>query len=296
MAVGSPQTRASTSISHTSLSAVIHSHSHQSHQLQLHHHHHDVPAMNEAAPGSSSSSLHYDALDRDRQRVVPPDMDASMSSGSESSFSSRASSLSMLSNASSDVHAPLTRRQREQRRLLNRLAVYLPKPLRPIASSPARFITALALSLLSISLVLFAFSSSSTHPHALSLFSSSSSSGAFFPAVFRSSVREDGLPRIVDAVRELDKPAQPHPEHAHRQDLPDTHQPVKRATAEDQIVLHDLPPNPRDKEDSPTSSRSGHRASKQSCSPDGYIRGIDAFKDTEPKVHFKGEFDASSRR
>jgi hypothetical protein len=213
----------------------------------------------------------------------------------DSSFSSS----STASSSASSMHTPAHARHRQQRRLLNRLAVYLPKPLRSIVSSPGRLLATLIVACL---FFILSFSILSSHPDSLLIPSVVSSASLLPLSYFNRSPR--GF-NVLDQPHAAAPPSLPKPPPTlkHLEELrrgngnADSAQPVKRDAqlvfndiAGDQIQPEDvISPRNSKKSSSSDASPKCNTCGKRGCNPEDYTRGIDVFKHHEPTPHFRGE-------
>jgi len=99
---------------------------------------------------------------------------------------------------------------------------------------------------------------------------------------------EHDLPRIVDASDEQLPPAETHliaVQPVEKSPASNGHQAAKR---NEQLILHNSPQHDN-ADKAPSSLQTDRKTDEKICKPDGYIRGVDAFKDNQPTALFKGE-------
>lgn len=225
-------------------------------------------------------------------------------------FSPDTSSFSHFPSTHTEVVARATKiRQKKQRRLLNKLAIYLPKPLKPLAASSARLLGTLAAGSVLIILCLSAFSATddtnvakhylpdSTRVHDLyrsatgreppSFIASfiSPRQGVASEAILSSLHRRDQqhfeTPRPVDDEVSEDL----LPQAAESEELSNLREELAKVQANlDDLRLEKKRTELSDK----CGSRGCNTCGNRGCDPEGYLRSKDVLRSGEAQPTFRG--------
>ena len=210
-------------------------------------------------------------------------MRASLSSASSSSESSSHDTSFGASSDTSCESSP-TKKDRLQRRHLNKLALYLPKPLKPVAASPIRLLSTLAGS---ISILFLCLTILSSHFNSFSLpLAVSPLSAVVLPNPFPTHAppysekvgKREAQSPLVPVVELQESPG------AASDNLPETEQPQNREDTPIQQFNTKTP----SKEVNECGIQGCKACGSRGCDPEGYTKGADTLASGQPKSMFRG--------